>query len=116
MAEPGTTFEFQQPVPVCPVRGPVLYPTLVMPVDAGAPGSIRAINAALGRARTVAVGSQQARDVEEPAPDGLHGVGTACNIVRMEKSPAGTRQMLVRACARVRVHSYKHEDGLIEAE
>ena len=115
MAEPGTTFEFQQPVPVCPVRGSVLYPTMVMPIDAGRPVSIRAINAALDRDRTIVIVSQKDRDVEEPTPDDLFEVGTACNIMRMKKNPDGTIQMLVRAFARVTVHEYKHEDGLIEA-
>jgi len=115
MAEPGSDFQFQQPVPVCPVRGSVLYPTMVMPIDAGRPVSIRAINAALDRDRTIIIVSQKDRDVEEPTPDDLFQVGTACNIMRMKKNPDGTIQMLVRAFARVTVHEYKHEDGLIEA-
>jgi len=116
MAEPGATdFEFQQPVPVCPVRGSVLYPTMVMPIDAGRPVSIRAINAALDRDRTIIIVSQKDRDIEEPTPDDLFTVGTACNIMRMKKNPDGTIQMLVRAFARVTVKEYRQEGGVIEA-
>src|SRR5690606_18803400 len=116
MAEPSTNHEFQQPVPVCPVRGSVLYPTMVMPIDAGRPISIKAINAALDRDRTIVIVSQKDREVEEPTPEDLYETGTACNIMRMKKNPDGTIQMLVRAFARVRIHGYQHEDGLIEAE
>ena len=107
--------DFLNPVPVCPVRGSVLYPTMVMPIDAGRAISIRAINAALDRDRTIVIVSQKDREVEEPTPDDLFEVGTACNIMRMKKNPDGSIQMLVRAFARVRIDNYQVSGGLIEA-
>ena len=50
---------FELPVPVCPVRGSVLFPTMVMPIDAGRAISIAAINAALERDRTIVIVSQR---------------------------------------------------------
>ncbi len=47
MADAITQADLNVPIPVCPVRGSVLYPTMVMPIDAGRPVSIRAINGAL---------------------------------------------------------------------
>ena len=112
-AEPHN--EFDAPVPVCPVRGSVLYPTMVMPIDAGRGVSIRAINAALDRNRTILIVSQKDRDTEDPTGDDLFNVGTACNILRMKRNPNGSVQMLVQAFARVRVSSYTTGE-LIEAE
>jgi ATP-dependent Lon protease len=111
-----TTPDFSAPVPVCPVRGSVLYPTMVMPIDAGRAVSIRAINAALDRDRTIVIVSQRDREIEEPTPDDLYTVGTACNIMRMKKNPDGSIQMLVRAFARVRIDGYHVSNGLIEAD
>ncbi len=107
---------FEAPVPVCPVRGSVLFPTMVMPIDAGRPISIQAINAALDRDRTIIIVSQRDREIDEPAPSDLFEVGTACNIMRMKKNPDGSIQMLVRAFARVRIDRYLGSAGLIEAE
>ncbi len=115
MADTPVPTELPAMVPVCPVRGSVLYPTMVMPIDAGRPVSIRAINAALDRDRTIVIVSQKDRDVEEPGADDLYQVGTACNIMRMKKNPDGSIQMLVRAFARVRVEKYQTSGGLIEA-
>src|SRR5690606_16881273 len=116
MAEaPSITPDFEQPIPVCPVRGSVLYPTMVMPIDAGRPISIKAINTALDRDRTIVIVSQKDREVEEPASTDLYQVGTACNIMRMKKNPDGSIQMLVRAFARVKVQEYLPSEGLIEA-
>jgi len=106
---------FSTPIPVCPVRGSVLYPTMVMPIDAGRGVSIRAINAALDRNRTILIVSQRDREVEEPSSDDLFEVGTACNILRMKRNPNGSIQMLVQAFARVRVTTYRSGE-IIEAE
>ncbi|HKI56225.1 MAG TPA: endopeptidase La [Trueperaceae bacterium] len=116
MAEVPTPTDFSAPIPVCPVRGSVLYPTMVMPIDAGRGISIRAINAALDRDRTIVIASQRDRDVEEPKPDDLFDIGTACNIMRMKKNPDGSIQMLVRAFARVNIDHFHASTGLIEAD
>jgi len=116
MAETPTPTDFSAPIPVCPVRGSVLYPTMVMPIDAGRGISIRAINAALDRDRTIIIVSQRDRDVEEPKPEDLYEVGTACNIMRMKKNPDGSIQMLVRAFARVHIDRFHGSVGLIEAD
>jgi ATP-dependent Lon protease len=115
MAEPLNPTTFDQPIPVCPVRGSVLYPTMVMPIDAGRPVSIRAINTALDRNRTILIVSQRDREVDEPTGKDLFTVGTACNILRMKKNPDGSIQMLVQAFARVQVDRY-YDGDVIEAE
>ena len=107
---------FELPVPVCPVRGSVLFPTMVMPIDAGRSISISAINRALETDRTIVIVSQRDRDVEEPTSEDLYTVGTACTIMRMKKNPDGTVQMLVRAFARVNVEQWYESGGLIEAD
>ena len=116
MAEADSTHDFSAPVPVCPVRGSVLYPTMVMPIDAGRSVSIKAINAALDRDRTIVIVSQRDREVEEPTAEDLFTMGTACNIMRMKKNPDGSIQMLVRAFARVEIDNYRLSGGLIEAD
>jgi len=110
------TTNFGEPIPVCPVRGSVLYPTMVMPVDAARPISIRAINAALDRDRTILIVSQKDRETQEPKSKDLYKVGTACNILRMKKNPDGNIQMLVQAFARVRVSKYRTVGDVIEAK
>ena len=102
-------------LPVCPVRGSVIYPSMVMPIDAGRPISIRAIEAALSQERVILIVSQRDKEVEEPGASDLYEVGTACNILRMRKNADGSVQMLVQAFARVRVQQYHPADGYLEA-
>lgn len=102
-------------LPVCPVRGSVIYPSMVMPIDAGRPISIRAIEAALSQERVILIVSQRDKEVEEPGANDLYEVGTACNILRMRKNADGSVQMLVQAFARVRVQQYHPAGGYLEA-
>ena len=116
MTEANEPPDFDKVIPVCPVRASVLYPSMVMPIDAGRPISIQAINAAIDREHTIVIASQKDREVEEPGPEDLFRIGTVCNIMRMKKNPDGGIQMLVRAFARVRIVDYITSDGLIEAK
>ncbi|MCS7067244.1 MAG: endopeptidase La [Meiothermus sp.] len=102
-------------LPVCPVRGSVIYPSMVMPIDAGRPISIRAIDAAVAQERVILIVSQRDKEVEEPGADDLYEVGTACNVLRMRKNADGSVQMLVQAFARVQVQAYRRADGYLEA-
>jgi ATP-dependent Lon protease len=102
-------------LPVCPVRGSVIYPSMVMPIDAGRAISIRAIEAALSQERVILIVSQRDKEIEEPKAEDLYDVGTACNILRMRKNADGSVQMLVQAFARVRVQQYHPASGYLEA-
>ena len=103
-------------IPVVPVRGSVIYPTMVMPIDAGRKLSVAAIDAALERDRVVLIVAQRDKEVEEPAPDDLYPTGTVCNILRMRKNPDGSVQVLVQCFARARVKRFERADGHLEAE
>ncbi|MER3481930.1 MAG: endopeptidase La, partial [Meiothermus sp.] len=110
-----TNTHLPQTLPVCPVRGSVIYPGMVMPIDAGRPVSIKAIDAALAQERVILIVSQRDKDVEEPTGSDLYDIGTACNVLRMRKNSDGSVQMLVQAFARVRVDRYFKEDGHLSA-
>ncbi|HWG84389.1 MAG TPA: endopeptidase La [Deinococcales bacterium] len=101
-------------MPVCPVRGSVVYPTMVMPIEAGRPISVKAIHEALERDRVILIVSQRDKDVDDPKDPDLYRVGTACRILRMRKNPDGTVQMLIQAVSRASITSFTFGD-FIEA-
>lgn len=94
-------------VPVCPVRGSVIYPTMVQHIDAGRAISINAIEAAMATESVILIVSQTDKDIDDPKGDDLYTVGTACNILRVRKNPDGTLQMLVNAVSRVKAKNYE---------
>ncbi|QFP77175.1 endopeptidase La [Deinococcus sp. AJ005] len=99
-------------VPVCPVRGSVIYPTMVQHIDASRSISINAIEAAMNAEKVILIVSQKDKDVDDPKGADLYDTGTACNVLRVRKNPDGTVQMLVSAVARVKVGKYTEGDYL----
>ena len=99
-------------IPVCPVRGSVIYPTMVQHIDASRAISIAAIDAASSEEKVILIVSQRDKDVDDPEGKDLYDVGTACNVLRVRKNPDGTVQMLVTALARVRVARYTQTEYL----
>jgi ATP-dependent Lon protease len=114
------TAAFPTTLPVCPVRGSVIYPGMVMPIDAGRPVSIRAIDEAIAREKYLLIVSQRDKETEEPSAADLFEIGTVCNVLRMRKNSDGSVQMLVQAVSRARVKDvYRvakgEEPGYLEA-
>ncbi|AZI42659.1 endopeptidase La [Deinococcus psychrotolerans] len=99
-------------IPVCPVRGSVIYPTMVQHIDASRAISIAAIEAAMEEEKVILIVSQRDKDVDDPTGEDLYDVGTACNVLRVRKNPDGTVQMLVTALSRVRVARYTQTEYL----
>lgn len=94
-------------VPVCPVRGSVIYPSMVQHIDAGRSISIKAIDVAATTDDIILIVSQTDKDIDEPTGEDLYTVGTACNVLRTRKNADGTLQILVNAIARVKASNYE---------
>jgi ATP-dependent Lon protease len=101
-------------MPVCPLRSAVIYPGMVMPVDAGRPVSITPINAAFEGDKYILTVAQHNKDVDAPKAGDMNMIGTVCSILRMRKNPDGTVQMLIQATRRARVKKF-HMGDHIEA-
>ena len=115
--EPAEVIE-EKPIPlrmpVCPLRSAVIYPGMVMPVDAGRPVSITPINAAFEGDKYILTVAQHNKDVDAPKAGDMNMIGTVCSILRMRKNPDGTVQMLIQATRRARVKKF-HMGDYIEA-
>ena len=103
-------------LPVLPLRDVVVYPNVVMPLIVGRPGSLAAIEAALGAQGAIVLVAQRNADVDDPAAADLYRVGVAGRIAQATKQPNGTTRVLIEAIARVRVARFTRGGGFIRAE
>ena len=97
-------------VPVCPVRGSVIYPGMVQHIDASRSLSIAAIEAAMEDEKYILIVSQTDKDIDDPKPSDLYDFGTVCQVLRVRKNPDGSLQLLVSAQERAAVKSYDWEE------
>ena len=101
-------------LPVLPLRDTVVYPGVAVPISAGRPGTVEAVQEALeGDRRLFAVAQKE--NVDEPAPDVLYKVGTVVRIIQTHRVRGGV-QLLVQGEGRAQAISYEVEgEGMLHA-
>jgi ATP-dependent Lon protease len=82
-------------LPVIPLRDAVLFPRMVMPLQAGRPASLKALEAALEKDHFVLVVAQKDPSTDEVGPHDLHTTGTVVRVLQTVRMPDGSVQMLV---------------------
>lgn len=97
-------------LPVLPLRDTVVYPGVAVPISAGRPGTVAAVQAAMeGERRLFAVAQKE--NVDHATPDGLFTVGTVVRILQTHRVRGGV-QLLVQGEERAQSLGYEElEDG-----
>src|ERR1700691_6129876 len=96
----------EQPVvytlPVLPLKSAVLFPYLLMPLSAGRPASIAAVEAALAtESKEILVFAQRDPDLDVPTQNDLYAIGTKAVIRKMNRSGEGHLELMVLGMERV---------------
>ncbi|HEU4557487.1 MAG TPA: endopeptidase La [Longimicrobium sp.] len=80
-------------LPVLPLRETVVFPGTAVPISAGRPGTLQAIEAALaGDRRMLAVAQKENRD--EVEPENLFNVGTVVRIAQVQRGGGGVQLLI----------------------
>jgi ATP-dependent Lon protease len=101
-------------LPVLPLRDTVVYPGVAVPISAGRPGTVEAVQEALeGDRRLFAVAQKE--NVDDPHPDILYNVGTVVRIIQTHRVRGGM-QLLVQGEGRAQALSYfKDGEAMLQA-
>jgi ATP-dependent Lon protease len=99
-------FSDSKSLPVLPLRDGVLFPGIAMPIGAGRPVTLRAIEAALATPEKLvfAVSQRENQDTVEPA--NLHAIGTIAHLSQVQRGLSGMQVLLQgqRRAAAMRIH------------
>ncbi|HWQ36659.1 MAG TPA: endopeptidase La [Blastocatellia bacterium] len=89
-------------LPVLPLKNTVLFPGLMMPLTAGRPASIAAVDAALSsEGKELLVIAQRDAAVEVPGPNDFFSIGTKAVVKRMARQPDGAVALIAQGVERV---------------
>ena len=92
-------------LPVLPLRDTVVYPGVAVPISAGRPGTVEAVQEALdGDRRLFAVAQRE--NVDDPVPDVLYNIGTVVRVIQTHRVRGGV-QLLVQGEERAQALSYE---------
>ena len=107
--------DFDDELPLLPLRNTVLFPGVVIPITVGRDKSIKAVKAAHSNDKIIAVVSQKDPTVEEPGVDDLNAVGTAARIVKMLKMPDGSTTVIIQGKRRIQINKIFEEEPFFKA-
>jgi ATP-dependent Lon protease len=112
--KPAAPFE----IPVLPLQNTTLFPETMVPLAAGRPASIAAVEAALASEEKllacISVRPDKAADTDAKAAD-LYEVGTLVMIKRMERVE-DTLHLIVQGTDRIRVLEWVQEEPFLRAK
>lgn len=104
------TFSFREVLPLLPLRGMIVFPYMVIPLDVGRDKSISALEEAMVHDRLIVLAAQRQAKMNEPNPDDIYTVGTIAEVKQLLKLPDGTIRVLVEGIRRVRILQYLQTD------
>ncbi len=104
------TFEFNDRLPVLPLRELVVFPYMTIPLLVGRAPSVQAVERAVARDRVLFCVAQKRSELADPSPDELHTVGTVVRVLQLFRLPDGTLRALVEGIVRAKAGKY-HWDG-----
>ena len=101
-------------LPVLPLRETVMFPGVTVPIGAGRPGTLRAIEAAIKREDHLIFAVAQRENQEQVQPDLLFTTGTVARIGQVQRGLGGI-QLLLQGQYRATVLQYSEAEGHIDA-
>ncbi len=106
----------EEKLPVLPLRGVLVFPSMVLHLDVGRERSVSALERAMMNDNRILLITQKEAKVSEPGEDDLHEVGTLAMVKQMIKLPGGTIRVLVEGLNRARITRIYTEELFFEAE
>ncbi|MEK5147606.1 endopeptidase La [Psychrobacillus sp. FSL K6-4615] len=100
--------------PVLPLRGLLVYPTMILHIDVGRERSIAALNEAMIREEKLFLSVQRDMTIEKPDMEDLYDVGIIAKVKQMVKLPNGTMRVLVEGLQRGIWDDFNHLDTFDE--
>jgi ATP-dependent Lon protease len=102
-------------LPVLPMRETVVFPGVAVPISAGRPGTLEAVEQVLeGDRRLFAV--CQRENVDEPTAEVLFEMGVIVRILQVQRTPAGL-QLLIQGVQRAKALKYdRRGEAMLEAD
>jgi len=101
-------------LPLLPLRGLLVYPSMVLHLDVGREKSVRALERCMVGDNTILLCSQSEGGIEEPTQDDIYRVGTIARVRQMLKLPNGTIRVLVEGLTRAEITEYVPNDEFYE--
>lgn len=103
-------------LPLLPLRGLLVYPSIVLNLDVGRDKSVKALEHAMLEDQLLLLCTQSEASIEEPSPDDIFRVGTIARVREMLRLPNSTIRILVEGVSRAKIVEYIPNDEFYEVQ
>ncbi len=93
-------------VPLLPLRGLLVYPTMVLHLDVGRDKSVQALEKAMVDDHLIFLTTQKDLSIDEPNEEDLYKMGTLTKVKQMLKLPNGTIRVLIEGLVRAEITEF----------
>lgn len=97
-------------IPLLPLRGILIYPTMVLHIDVGRERSVFAIERALENEGFIFLATQKDTAQEDPNRDDLYDMGTLAKVKSIKELENGTFRVLIEGISRAEWAAYTEAD------
>lgn len=108
--------ETNEKMPLLPLRGLLIYPSIVQHLDVGRENSIASLDQAMEEEQLIFLTTQTGVAVEKPTSEDIYYTGTVARINQMLKLPNGGVRILVEGLYRAKVNEFTNEKDIYEAK
>ena len=108
--------EIPDTLSILPIRGFVIFPGTVAPLNVRRPASIRLLDETLPQSKVIGLIAQRDEQKEDPAPQDLYEVGTAAAVLKLIRQSDDHVIVLVQGLRRISLRKITSTDPFIRAE
>ncbi|SEA51946.1 ATP-dependent Lon protease [Thalassobacillus cyri] len=103
-------------IPLLPLRGLLVYPSMVLHLDVGRDKSVKALEQAMMNDNEIFLASQKEMNIDDPTQDDIYPFGTIAKVKQMVKLPNGTNRVLVEGLVRAEIVNFLSDDEFYVVE
>lgn len=103
-------------LPILPLRGTVVYPTMVIPLLIAREKSIQMINKVLEGDRLIGLVAQRHPDEEDPQVEDIYSIGIVAQVIKMIRMPDESVRIMIEGMSRIRIIEYTETSPFFRAK